>query len=148
MFLPIYRRLQYAGVHGRSMWLPKDDGTWIGLISLLLVVPLSFFSMWSYPRLENWWAARSRKALRNRIEKLKTALAHSMRVPEMSVAEEWPLLFSHNYCVRPFDSHTFTSQFGPRLLSRTGGFPRHHALCVDSTYPEFRRMPGPKSKGN
>ncbi len=69
------------------MGLPKDLGTWgviIGIIALVLAYPLSLLANITSPRLQNWWAARSRRSLAARIKVLESQLASS----QMPGAEE------------------------------------------------------------
>jgi hypothetical protein len=73
------------------MWMPKDAATWLAVIALVLTVPLNFLSAWLYPKTQDWWAARSRRSLKRRIEELKAFLAISMREKELTVAEVWIL---------------------------------------------------------
>ena len=73
------------------MWMPKDTATWLAVIGLILIVPFNFFSSWAYPKLQDWWAARSRKSLQKRIDKLKAALADMYQGHGMSHTDEWIL---------------------------------------------------------
>jgi hypothetical protein len=73
------------------MW-PKDLATWLALIALILVVPFNFFSSWAYPKVQNWWAARSRKSLQRRIDKLKTSLAQMNERRAMPLRDELVLM--------------------------------------------------------
>jgi hypothetical protein len=74
------------------MWMPKDTATWLALIALILVIPFNFFSSWAYPKLQDWWAARSRKSLKKRIDKLTASLAGMYEGRGMSFSDEWVLL--------------------------------------------------------
>jgi hypothetical protein len=74
------------------MWIPKDAATWLAVIALILVIPFNFFSSWAYPKLQNWWAARSRKSLQKRIDKLKTSIARMNERREMPLRDELMLL--------------------------------------------------------
>jgi hypothetical protein len=74
------------------MWMPKDTATWLAIIALILVVPFNFFSSWAYPKLQNWWAARSRKSLQKRIDKLKSVIAKMNERREMPIRDELVLL--------------------------------------------------------
>ena len=74
------------------MWMPKDTATWLAIIALILVVPFNFFSSWAYPKLQDWWAARSRKSLKRRIDKLTASLAEMYEGRGMSIRDEWILL--------------------------------------------------------
>ncbi len=75
-----------------ASWIPTDLATWLAIIALILVVPLNFLSSWAYPKLQNWWAARSRKSLQKRIDKLKASLADMYDGRALTRSEEWVLL--------------------------------------------------------
>ena len=72
------------------MRLPSDLATWLAILALILTIPLNFFSSWAYPRVQNWWATRSRKSLQKRIDKLQTAL--DQMLTSVSMTDEWVLL--------------------------------------------------------
>ena len=74
------------------MWMPKDTATWLAIITLILVVPFNFFSTWAYPKLQDWWAARSRKSLKRRIDKLTESLAKMYEGRMLSIGDEWVLI--------------------------------------------------------
>jgi uncharacterized membrane protein YeiB len=74
------------------MWMPKDTATWLALIALILVIPFNFFSSWAYPKLQDWWAARSRRSLEKRLEQLKAALADMYTGRAISLGEDWILM--------------------------------------------------------
>jgi hypothetical protein len=74
------------------MWMPKDTATWLAVIALILVIPFNFFSSWAYPKLQNWWAARSRKSLQKRIDKLTTLIARMNERRAMPLRDELVLL--------------------------------------------------------
>ena len=80
-------RVQYG-----AMWMPKDIATWLAIIALILVIQFNFFSTWAYPKLQDWWAARSRKSLRRRIDKLETSLAEMYEGRGLTMRDEWVLL--------------------------------------------------------
>jgi hypothetical protein len=64
--------------------MPKDPGTWglyISVIALVLIVPLGILTNVLTPKLQNWWAGRSKASLEKRIEKLK----HDLLVFKTSV---------------------------------------------------------------
>jgi hypothetical protein len=74
------------------MWMPKDTATWLAIITLILVIPFNFFTTWAYPKLQDWWAARSRKSLQRRIDDLAASLAEMYEGRAMSFTDEWVLL--------------------------------------------------------
>lgn len=80
------------------MWMPKDAATWLAIIAVILAVPFNFFSSWAYPKTQNWWAARSRRSLQRRIERLTTAL-NEMDKHGVSVTEDLMM-----YCVEKLAS--------------------------------------------
>ncbi len=61
---------------------------WLTIVLFVLTLPLSYFAIWSYPRLENWWASRSRRSLQKRIAKLEWELVKLEALPLMSGIEE------------------------------------------------------------
>lgn len=73
------------------MWYPKDVATWLALAALILVIPFNFFSSWAYPKIQDWWAARSRKSLKKRIDKLSASLA-SMEQGGIRISDDFVLM--------------------------------------------------------
>jgi hypothetical protein len=72
------------------MWIPKDAATWLAILALILVIPFHFFSLWAYPRVQDWWAARSRKSLRKRTDKLTASVAKMNKAYyREAMTEEW-----------------------------------------------------------
>lgn len=63
-------------------------GFWIGILAILLAYPLALLANVTSPRIENWWAARSAKALRERISHLERRLAFIKRQELLSEYEE------------------------------------------------------------
>jgi ABC-type transport system involved in cytochrome bd biosynthesis fused ATPase/permease subunit len=82
--------VQQADIQGRFMWIPKDEATWLWILALILVIPLHFFSLWAYPKVQDWWAARSRKSLRKRIDKLSASVAKMNKTyGREALTEDW-----------------------------------------------------------
>jgi hypothetical protein len=55
--------------------MPRDFGTWsliIAVVTLVLTVPLNMAANLASPKVKDWWAARSTKALNSRLEILRT----------------------------------------------------------------------------
>lgn len=73
------------------MWYPKDVATWLALAALILVIPFNFFTSWAYPKIQNWWAARSRKSLQKRIDKLSSLLAN-MEQGGLRISDDFVLM--------------------------------------------------------
>src|SRR5437868_7200681 len=74
------------------MGIPKDTATVLSILALILIIPFNFFTSWAYPKLQNWWAARSRKSLIKRIDKLKTSLSEMAEGWSLSITHEWVLI--------------------------------------------------------
>jgi hypothetical protein len=71
--------------------LPRDAGTWaliISIIGLLLIFPLGILVNIVTPKLQDWWAARSVKALMSRIEKLTNKLFEIEANPPLNEFED------------------------------------------------------------
>jgi len=64
------------------MVLPKNLGVWgfwIAIISLCLAYPVSLLANITSPRIQDWWAARSRRTLSTRIKILESQLTKTER---------------------------------------------------------------------
>jgi hypothetical protein len=75
-------------------FLPKDAGTWalyISVLGLILIIPLNILSNIITPKLQNWWAERSKAATRKRIEKLEQQLADYEQCQELTELEDFVL---------------------------------------------------------
>jgi hypothetical protein len=58
--------------------MPKDSATWslyISIAAVILIVPLGILTNVITPKLQNWWAGRSRASLTRRVHKLRCELA-------------------------------------------------------------------------
>jgi hypothetical protein len=72
------------------MWIPKDAATWLAILAVILGIPYHFFSLWAYPKVQDWWAARSRKSLKKRIDKLTASVAKMNKAYyRVDMTEDW-----------------------------------------------------------
>jgi hypothetical protein len=78
-----------------GMWPHKDMSWWallISIVALILMVPLGIATNVLTPKLQNWWASRSRTALSRRIDKLEAQVAASEELEKLSSTEDMILL--------------------------------------------------------
>jgi hypothetical protein len=76
------------------VWLAKDPGWWgfwISILALLGAYPLSLLANLTSPRIQNWWAARSRASLEKRIAQLEAALAAMQHDESITNVESYTL---------------------------------------------------------
>jgi hypothetical protein len=72
-------------------WLPKDVPTWgfvLSVLALVLMYPVGILTNITTPKLQNWWAERSRTALIKRIDKLHEELRGRSVLLERSESED------------------------------------------------------------
>jgi hypothetical protein len=74
------------------MFLHHDLGWWGFWITLGLAYPLSVLANLTTPILKDWWAARSRAGLQNRVRTLTTKLACMEQHPPLTNAEYLTLM--------------------------------------------------------
>jgi hypothetical protein len=73
------------------VWLGHDIGWWgfvLAVVTLVLAYPLDMLAHLTSPIVKDWWAARSREALKRRIAKLREYQEDAQKVEEMTVGED------------------------------------------------------------
>jgi hypothetical protein len=100
------------------MWPHKDFGWWgfvLSMVALLLIYPVGVIVNITTPKLQNWWATRSRASLQTRIKTLQEELARIERIPPVTFTEDYALLG--------------TEQIG-RLIQYSAQFLASVAVCL------------------
>lgn len=71
--------------------MPRDLATWgiiLSIAAIALAIPLSVIGNLLTPKVRNWWAGRSAKAMRRRINELEENLADMEKYSLISEVEE------------------------------------------------------------
>lgn len=76
------------------MWLHKNLEWWgfvIGIVTFIGAIPMGVLSNLATPRLQNWWATRSRESLQQRIAKLEVQLVEMEAREPITAIESYTL---------------------------------------------------------
>jgi hypothetical protein len=69
------------------MWLGHDSTWWLAVIALVSMLPANLLANFLTPRIQNWWAGRSRASLVRRISELEKIVRDAKSVPPFTPFE-------------------------------------------------------------